>query len=202
MIDLFLKGGPLMIPLLLGSVLMFAIIIERIVVFSRTGIRPSLIDAIKSEITSPSSGENEPGFIQEKGPVQKLLIDITRIKKKPIDTIEKNISIKGDMYLHQLEKRLPLLELIGRMAPMVGLLGTVMGMVEAFRQVAAVQTVIDPSILAGGIWQALVTTVFGLLVGIPALIAHHLFITRVEQIAFLMKHYSEDIISLIKDSHD
>ncbi|MBN2440584.1 MAG: MotA/TolQ/ExbB proton channel family protein [Spirochaetales bacterium] len=202
MVDLFLKGGPLMIPLLLGSILMFAIIFERIVVFSSTGVRPSFIDAMKRDISASSFKESNPGILEAKGPVQKLLVDIMDMKQSPIDTIEKNISLKGDMYLHHLEKRLPLLELIGRMAPMVGLLGTVMGMVEAFRQVAAVKTVVDPSILAGGIWQALVTTVFGLIVGIPSLIAHHLFITRLERTAFLMKHYSEEIISLIKAAHD
>ena len=199
MIDLFLKGGPLMFPLLIGSMLILGIIIERIIVFSQTGIQSTFIDSAKTRLVSAHEMVSGPVFAWKKGPIQTLIRDIISMKDKPTAVIEKNASLKGDAYLHNLEKHLHLLELTGRIAPMIGLLGTVTGMVGAFRQVAAVQTVVDPSILAGGIWEALITTVFGLIVGIPSLIAHHLFTTRLEKVAFLMKLYSEEIISLIKE---
>jgi biopolymer transport protein ExbB len=202
MIDLFFKGGILMFPLFIGSLVMLALIIERAVVFAGSGIPRSFIDGLKSggHGTGVDAAYPSPGG--RKGTAPGVLMDIITMKDQPREVIEKHISMRGDLYLHHLEAHLHILELIGRMAPMLGLLGTVMGMVAAFRQVASVERVVDPSILAGGIWEALITTVAGLIVGIPSLIAHHLFTSRIERTAFLMKHYSEDLITFIKGAYD
>jgi biopolymer transport protein ExbB len=69
-------------------------------------------------------------------------------------------------------------------------------MVDAFHEVASVKNLVDPSLLAGGIWEALITTVAGLFVGIPALVFHHLYMMKVKTIAFFMKHYGEEILSM------
>jgi biopolymer transport protein ExbB len=79
---------------------------------------------------------------------------------------------------------------------MIGLLGTVMDMVEAFREVSLAQRAVDPSLLASGIWEALITMVTGLFVGIPALVFHHLFQNKLKSLAFDMKHYAEEILSM------
>jgi biopolymer transport protein ExbB len=202
MIDLFFKGGVLMVPLFISSLVMLALIIERLIAFTGTGVSLSFVNHLKSGgALALKPGDISPGSWKNR-PVQQLLRDIIRMKHQPQAVIEKHVSIQGALYLHRLEAHLHLLELIGRIAPMMGLLGTVMGMVAAFRQVAAVEAVVDPSILAGGIWEALITTVAGLIVGIPALIAYHLFATRLERIAFLMKHYSEDLINYVKGAND
>ena len=95
-------------------------------------------------------------------------------------------------------RNLHLLELIGKISPMIGLLGTVLGMVEAFHKLAFVKNLVDPSLLASGIWEALITTVAGLFVGIPALVFHHLYMNKVKSIAFSMKHIGEEVVSLIE----
>ncbi|HEY7712433.1 MAG TPA: MotA/TolQ/ExbB proton channel family protein, partial [Candidatus Entotheonella sp.] len=99
--------------------------------------------------------------------------------------------------LQRLSQRLPLLNLIAGLAPLVGLLGTVVGMVKAFQQVAAIQGAVHPGMLANGIWEALLTTVAGLMVAIPAVIFHHVLDQRVKRYAFEMDHYGTLLIHLL-----
>lgn len=196
MIDLFYKGGPLMYPLLLGSVLVIAIVIERGFHFIGTGVNRKFIETVKEHVRR---GEFEKALkIAEegRGPVALIYQEALKFRKYTQDVIENEISIRGDQVLHSLSKNLHLLELIGKIAPMIGLLGTVMGMVDAFHEVASVKNLVDPSLLASGIWEALITTVAGLFVGIPALVFHHLYMMKVKTVAFLMKHYGEEILSM------
>ena len=198
MIDLFYKGGPLMYPLLLGSVLMIAVVIERGVHFIGTGVNRKLIESLKYNIE-----RNEFDFAMEKvkdakGPIPSVLYEVLKFRRYTQDVVENEVSIRGDQILRGLSKNLHLLELIGKIAPMIGLLGTVMGMVEAFHKVAIVKDMVNPSVLASGIWEALITTVAGLFVGIPALVFHHLYLNKVKSISFSMKHYAEEIYSMTK----
>jgi len=202
MTDIFVKGGLLMYPLLIASFFALAIIIERIIIFSGNSINPRFFNDVKGLLSRSYKILPEKINTKQKGPLKQIITDILEMKNQPREKIEKHVSALGDIYLHMLEKHLHILELIGRMAPMTGLLGTVVGMVAAFKQIASVQTIVDPSILAGGIWEALITTVFGLIVGIPSLIAHHLFTEKIGRIAFYLKNGCEDIIYLIKDSDD
>jgi biopolymer transport protein ExbB len=196
MMDLFLKGGPLMIPLFLGSLFMLTIIIERIIVFSKTGFKPekfnSIIENLKSGKTDNALKALSPDSTVIGGFLRKTIENL----KCSRELLENELSIFGDGILEKLEKHLHLLSLTGRISPMVGLLGTVMGMVEAFYTVASAKGTVEPSLLADGIWSALITTVAGLFVGIPALIAHSLFEARLNSVAFKMKHYSDEIIAV------
>jgi len=97
----------------------------------------------------------------------------------------------------RLTRRLSLLNLIAGLAPLVGLLGTVVGMVRAFQTVATSQGAVNPSMLAGGIWEALLTTVAGLSIAIPALLFHHYLDQRVRQFAFQIDHYGTALIRLL-----
>lgn len=81
---------------------------------------------------------------------------------------------------------------------MLGLLGTVVGLVEAFQKVAEMQERVSPASLASGIWAALITTVGGLFVTIPTLIAHHFFQGRVAHLAFRIEHYGCELLLLLK----
>ena len=80
---------------------------------------------------------------------------------------------------------------------MLGLTGTVTGLTRAFQTVAALRQVSDPSLLAGGIWEALITTVAGLFIGIPTIIAYHLLDNRLKSIAFEMKSVCEELVARI-----
>lgn len=116
--------------------------------------------------------------------------------------LQKAISLQGAHELQLLNKHLHILELIGRIAPLIGLLGTVLGMVEAFKTLAAIRGAIEPALLAGGIWEALITTVAGLCVAIPALVFHHFFEDQVAAWAFQMKQTGTELIGLLAVKRD
>jgi biopolymer transport protein ExbB len=202
MIDLFYKGGPLMYPLLIGSVLMVAVIIERGYHFIRAKTGGRLVDEVKKKIEEGKLVEAEEMAHSSSGPVAAIVGEAIRLRVYTQDVIENELSIRGDQELARLTKNLHILELIGKISPMIGLLGTVLGMVGAFQQVATVKSLVDPSILARGIWEALVTTVAGLFVGIPALVFHHLYANRVKAVAFAMKHFGEEIMSMTRGRND
>jgi biopolymer transport protein ExbB len=82
---------------------------------------------------------------------------------------------------------------------MLGLTGTVTGLTRAFQTVAALKQVSDPSLLASGIWEALITTVAGLFIGIPTIIAHHLLDNRLKSLAFDMKTSAEELVAQITE---
>jgi biopolymer transport protein ExbB len=202
MLELFYKGGPLMYPLLLGSVLMIAIIIERACHFIGTGENRRVFDQLRVHIQNREFDRAEKIVQGEKSPIFVLIKEALSMRGSSKDEIENSLSIRGDRILRQLSKNLHLLELIGKIAPMIGLLGTVLGMVEAFQKVSFMKSIVNPSILASGIWEALITTVAGLFVGIPALIFYHLYSNRVKAIAYSMKHYSEEILATMEKVHD
>ena len=96
-------------------------------------------------------------------------------------------------YLHYLE-------LIGKIAPMLGLSGTVLGLARTFQTVASVSRFADPSLLASGIWEALITTVAGLFIGIPALIFYHLYDNGVRSLAFEMRTNGEEMVAALSET--
>ena len=198
MLDLFYKGGPLMYPLLFVSVLMIAIIIERGYHFIRARVNRRFVDRVINII---EEGDLQQALVvaeKQHGPVAAIIEAALKYRSYTQDVVENKISLTGDQELKRLTKNLHLLELTGKIAPMIGLLGTVIGMVEAFRGLSSVKGLVDPSLLAGGIWEALITTVAGLFVGIPALVFFHLYTNQVRSTASSMKHIGEEILSMTR----
>ena len=194
MLDFFVKGGPLMYPLLLASILSMTVGIERGWHYLRAGRKKEAPEQIHNLI---EQGQYEQALTlaeQTPGPVAAVLVEGLKHRGQEKDLLEEVVSLRGAAELQRLNQRLHLLDLIGRLAPLVGLLGTVVGMLAAFRQVAAARGAVDPSLLAGGIWEALITTVAGLCVAIPALVLHHLFEDRVKNFAYFMKHYGTEAV--------
>ncbi len=198
MLDLFYKGGPLMYPLLFGSVLMIAIIIERGYHFIRAKVKRKFVDSVTAAIEENDLEKAERIAVESSGPVAAVVEIALKYRSYTQDVVENKISLRGDQELKRLSKNLHLLELTGKIAPMIGLLGTVIGMVEAFREISSVKNLVDPSLLAGGIWEALITTVAGLFVGIPALVFYHLYSNQVKTTASSMKHIGEEILSMTR----
>jgi biopolymer transport protein ExbB len=198
MLDLFYKGGPLMYPLLFGSVLMIAIIIERGYHFIRARVNRRFIDRVINIIEEGDLHRAQRIAEECRGPIAAIVEAALRYRSYTQDVVENKISLRGDQELKRLSKNLHLLELTGKIAPMIGLLGTVIGMVEAFRELSSVKGLVEPSLLAGGIWEALITTVAGLFVGIPALVFFHLYTNQVKATASSMKHIGEEIMSMTR----
>lgn len=194
MMEFFVKGGPLMYPLLLCSIFTVAYGIERAYHYLRAGRNSDAPEAIHTLIEK-GDFERALGLASETpGPVAAVLVEGLKHRGLERELLEEHISLRGAAELKRLNHRLHILELVGRLAPLMGLLGTVLGMAAAFRQVAGAKGSVDPSLLAGGIWEALITTVAGLCVAIPAMVLHHFFEDRVKTFAYFMKHYGTEAV--------
>ncbi len=178
MIDYFLKGGFLMYPIAVCSIIGLAIIINRFIQYHQ----------ILKEL---EASEEE---INKKTPL---------IMKPIIEGIkngcnEKELSLIGTRQVKHLEKGLSWLSLIATIAPLLGLTGTVTGMIKAF-MVIEHSTTVNPSMLAGGIWEALLTTAAGLLVAIPIHIGHHYLEKRLDEIVSMMREIAMNLYMRQRD---
>ncbi|HSW38920.1 MAG TPA: MotA/TolQ/ExbB proton channel family protein [Acidobacteriota bacterium] len=167
MLDFFLKGGILMWPILACSITALAVIVHKTRQY-RT---------ILGQLSAPLEDIRD-----QKPAVMAPLIDaIDR------DIGESEIGLIGTKTVRRLERGLGTLSLISVISPLLGLTGTVLGMIRAFQAIADVDTRVEPALLATGIWEALITTASGLLVAIAAHIAFHYLDHRMGEIALNMK---------------
>jgi len=195
MVDLFLKGGLLMYPLAACSLIALAVIIEKSVQYWRARSDRAISEGVLMAAAARDWGRAE-SLVQEDGrPLGRLLSAALAGRQLPRADLENRLSRQGSRELKRLSHRLHLLELIGRISPMLGLTGTVTGLTRAFQTVAALRQVSDPSLLASGIWEALITTVAGLFIGIPTLVAYHLLDNRLKSMAFEMKSVGEELVA-------
>jgi len=197
MLALFMKGGPLMWPILVCSVVSAAIIIDRFVALIRS--RPDVLN-----IASRAKGLCKEGRTEEalklcesaRGPVARILAIGIHLRHRAAEERDKLLSRAGARIVRQLDRNVRVLAIVGSIAPLLGLTGTVTGMIKAFMRIQEFGGRVDPSVLAGGIWEALVTTVAGLGVAIPALVAYHYFEGRIDDIASDMKDAVAEIVYL------
>ncbi|MBM2840378.1 MAG: MotA/TolQ/ExbB proton channel [Bacteroidetes bacterium] len=199
LLDMFFKGGVIMYPILLCSIVMVYIAIERLLV-----LRKAQVDVGQFMMKVRS--------IFQKGDVNAVLAFCSQ-KDAPIANIIRRGIVKHDLgdekvrqavedagreEVYHLEKRLSWVASIAGIAPMLGFLGTVTGMVSAFQKIEGLGGIVNPSDLAGGIWEALVTTVFGLLVGIPAYALYNYFVARVARFVHEMEVTTTEFIDLLQ----
>lgn len=187
-------------PLAVLSVLALAIILEREFFFFRNRVSEASLNEIK-ELAAAGSIEKASDITRASDRLMfRFLLNILNNRNKNLDLAEKEISLEGNKILFTSSKFIHILELIGSVSPMIGLSGTVVGMVKAFQQIGLTSsTQIDPSLLADGIWVAMITTVAGLFVAIPSLIFAHINNARIKKLAFNMKIYGEEINTLLRD---
>ncbi len=171
------KGGIIFSLLLVMSIIGLAIIIYKffeIYFFSNLNFKKFFKHLEESKNLS-----NFKVSIQDLGSSSQisLLVDIIQIIEKRDKRTEQEdeLNLILDSEFNKAQKLLPSLEIIGQVSPLIGLLGTVIGMIDSFNELEIGGSLVDPSILAGGIWTALLTTAMGLIVAIPALISHYYY---------------------------
>ncbi|MCE5276954.1 MAG: MotA/TolQ/ExbB proton channel family protein [Planctomycetaceae bacterium] len=182
--ELFVKGGFFMIPIALSSIFGLAIIIERLVALRRRAIIPKgFLDKLKQAF-NPATDDRSKGleFCQQWDcPISRVLAaGIARLKKGE-ESVERAIEDAAAGEIHKLRRNMQMLFAVAAVAPMLGLVGTVTGMIRAFEVTARVGTG-DAARLAYGIYEALVTTYAGLLVAIPTLVFYYYFRGKIESI--------------------
>jgi biopolymer transport protein ExbB len=214
MLELFVQGGWVMYPLLAFSVLALGVILERGVYFFTSRQRPGeFLEAIGYGGRRIPPGELAP--LRQKLAGQNKRGYLTRMTQAYLDCLgddpaaaSEKLFVAGSEIIRENERRLSILASIAHLAPLCGLFGTVLGMIEVFRRLESAGGRADVTLLSGGIWVALLTTAFGLLVAIPALLAHHYFSDLVNErsgeLQFLISRlnvYTGGALSLAPEEH-
>lgn len=198
--DLLLKGGYVMIPLLLLSAAAIAIFVERILTIKKSSKTPSgLLNQVKAMVSDGKIDEAKMICSQNETPIAKMLEKgISRIGS-PLKNIEVSIENVGKIEIYRLEKNLSLLATISGAAPMIGFLGTVTGMIQAFIAIAQEEGSVSPKLLSEGIYEAMITTAVGLSVGIIAYLGYNYLVTQVQKVIHKMEYTSVEFIDLLQE---
>lgn len=199
--DLLLKGGYVMIPLLLLSAAAIAIFVERVLTIKKSSKTPSgLLNQVKSLVTEGKIDQAKMICSQNETPIAKMLEKgVSRIGS-PLKNIEVSIENVGKVEIYRLEKNLSLLATISGAAPMIGFLGTVTGMIQAFIAIAQEEGSVSPKLLSEGIYEAMITTAVGLSVGIIAYLGYNYLVTQVQKVIHKMEYTSVEFIDLLQES--
>lgn len=176
MFELLNMGGWVMYPILLFSIAAFAIAVERIFYYRKTRQRNrNMLAEISAMVKSGDiSGAIEKALF-EQSTVGKVTAAYIASCKEPQGILDEAVHAASTREVRSLEKHLPVLSAIAALAPLLGLLGTVLGMISTFQEISRLGGEADMAALSGGIWQALLTTAFGLIVAIPVAAFHHYF---------------------------
>lgn len=181
--ELFDLGGAIMWPILASSVLALALFIERLWSLRRRYLMSDALDrALSAHLEARDIKAAEALVRADLTPFGRVAAAALRHRNGSRAAIKEAMTESGDIALARLERFLPTLSTIAVVAPLLGLLGTITGMIEVFGEVEKAKQA-DIGMLAGGIWEALITTGFGLIVAIPVLIAHRFLEGRIERFA-------------------
>ena len=194
MLNYFLRGGIMMYPLFLASVLALAIIINRLQVLSRakTGEK-ELMGRIKGLIDQKRVEQAVAVCNNSKGPVASILKAGLSQYDKGQKAMEDAFETQASEEVPRLENYLPALATIAAVSTLMGFTGTVIGMIRAFDSIAAASAT-SPAIVASGISEALITTATGLLIAIPTLLFYRYFVHRVDRFVSEVERYCRELI--------
>lgn len=202
MLELLRPGGFIMIPLLICSVLALAIIIERFYALRVGRVAPaSTTNELWRLIKKKELNSRRLKAIQEASPIGRIMAGGLSNAKHGRDIMKESIEHEAAQVVHELERFLNPLGTIAVITPLLGLLGTVIGMIKVFSQIQ-LAGVGDPGVLAGGISEALITTAAGLTVAIPALIFHRFFIRRVDEMVVNMEQEAIKLVEVVHGDRD
>jgi biopolymer transport protein ExbB len=197
LVELFLKGGGFMYPLLGASIIGVAVIIERFVTLgrARTDVRKLMkrvLDALHSKGVDAAAAECE----RTRGPIAAILHAGLKRAERGTEAVERAIETAGTIETSFLERGLIWLATLATIAPLLGFLGTVSGMIRAFNAIAEAEQV-NAKLVASGISEALITTATGLLVAIPMQAFHNFFVAQIDRFIIEMEESTADLVDTL-----
>jgi biopolymer transport protein ExbB len=200
--DVIRAGGLVMIPIGFCSVLMTVFVFERLFALRRGRVIPRPF--VKRFLHQLSEGqldrERALKLCQENGsPVAEVFGAAVRKWGKPAVEVEQAVLDEGERVVNSLRRYLRVFNGVSTLSPLLGLLGTVFGMIRAFNDIAGSEAMGRPELLAGGISEALITTAAGLTVAIPALTLYLFFVSRVDQLIIQIDALGQEIVRLVSD---
>ena len=201
MLDIiFVKGGFVMYVIVLLSIYVLGIVCFKAYQFCTSGVfNTQFIDRVMLLIKRGELTDASFLLAKEQGPIARIMrVAVEGVMNREITmkSREAEISRVGSAELRYLESHMRGLEMASSIGPLLGLLGTVVGMIKAFAKLAESGSRIDPSMLAGGIWQALVATVGGLVVAVPAMAAYYLIDSIIERVRATMRDVTIQTLAL------
>jgi len=195
---IIVAGGILMIPIGICSVLALAIVIERFWSLRRATIDTrGFMDTMRQVLRQNRIQDAVEICDEVDAPIARIMRAGILKYNRTKDDIREAIEDAGHLEIPRLERYMSALATCASVAPLLGLLGTVQGMIKCFAQIQAMEGLVSPSDLAEGIGNALVTTAAGLTVAIPTLVAYNYFVTRVENMILEMEISSSELIELL-----
>ncbi len=197
---LALKGGVVMIPLVILSIIAIYIFIERYMAISKASREEyNFMNNIRDFIHEGRIDSAKSLCRNNNSPLSRMIAKgIVRIGR-PLNDINAAIENVGKLEVSKLEKNIAFLSTVAGAAPMLGFLGTVMGMVRAFYNMAMAGNNVDIALLAGGIYEAMITTITGLVVGIIGYICYNILVARIEKVIFMLEARATEFMDLLHE---
>ena len=190
----------MMIPILVLFVITIYILIEKILIINRESKSPK---GFTDEIISRVKNDDINGAIlvcnDTNNPVSRMILKGLNKLNTSLKNIESSIENVGKIEIYNLEKNLNLLATISGAAPMIGFLGTVTGMIQAFISIAEEEGAVSPKLLSSGIYEAMLTTAAGLFVGIVAYLSYNYLVSRVEKLIHKMEYTTIEFIETLQN---
>jgi len=201
MFELFLKGGPVMWPIFIASIIGFALVLVKFWDFRQMQLNS--FEFVREIFIKLSTGDAQDALIlcreQKRHPLAAVFsIGIER-RDLPSDRLEKIIEQAGNNQIHKMEKYLGTLASIIGIEPLLGFLGTITGLIRAFMSWEKAGSNITVNLLAGGIYEAMITTAAGLMVAIPLFLCHNYFVSRIKFAANDLNNHGIQLIEAIEE---
>ena len=202
LIDLVTKGGPIMIPLALLLFVSIYILVERLLVLSKASRKlPNLVGSLREMIHSGNL-QSARALCKSSNTPESLMLEqgVSRVGQ-PVQEIREAMNKSGSNEIAKLEKNLNVLNIIGKIAPMFGFIGTIIGVIVIFYDIAQAKTV-EIEVISKGLYQKMITSASGLVVGVLAFVAYHWLNNRIDKLAHRMEDTQISFLDMLNEPAD
>ncbi len=200
LLHIVMQGGWLMVFILLASLIAAYIIVNRYIVIRRSKMNvPVFLVKLRGMLKRKDISSATAYCMEEKSPAANIIRKGLKKYRFGRERVKEAIDSAGKQEVFKLEKGLSVLATIAGVAPLLGFLGTVTGMIRVFMKIQNMQGSANPSDLAGGIWEALLTTAFGLAVGIVALTFYNYLVSAITKLVIDMEVVSNDVVDIMEE---
>jgi len=198
LLSILAKGGWLMIPIAIFSIVALGIFIERLLVLRKSQINfNAFLLKLRQHIINKDIQSALRLCADAQSPIARIMETGIKRHDQNREEIKDSIESAGRAEIYQLEKGYGTLATISGVAPLTGFLGTVTGMIRAFMRIQELGGNVNATVLAGGIWEALITTAAGLFVGILTLLAYNYLVSKVQRFVFQLEVSSSNLLELL-----
>lgn len=194
--NIIIKGGWVMVPIIAGSIVALGLVVERIIYFRklRLPVR-KFADRVYGHVRKGNIKSAVDLCKRTVHPLARVFQAGLDRHDEPVTEIDRAMEREGNMEVSFLEKNLNFLMVIVGIEPMLGFLGTIVGLIRAFMKWEQNSTAVTVSQLAGGIYEAMITTAGGLIVAIPYFIVYHIFVALINRTTHELNHYGDEMLS-------